>query len=76
MYVCFMEEKEIFALIIAKRKWYAGLRHRGTGTFFTAQSAKAIINRYNKGTLSEYYIKYIFNTHGYFKPEVKWEFKS
>lgn len=66
------QEKKIFESIISKPKWYAGLRDK-KGSFITAQSANRIKSRFEKGNLSEYYVKYIFNVHGWFKPEVNWE---
>lgn len=66
-----LTEQEIFESIIAKNKWYAGLR-TDRGNFHTAQSANQMVRRYRNGTLSADKIKQIFNKHGWIKPEVQW----
>jgi hypothetical protein len=66
-----MTTNQIWDIITSQPKWYAGIKTR-TGSYHTAQSANRLKNRFKKKMLSEEYIEYILNRHGFIKNEITW----
>lgn len=59
-----MTTDQIWQEIIAKPKWYAGIKSE-TGSFYSAQSASMLKRRYIQKTLSESILERVFKAHGY-----------
>ena len=59
-----MTTEQIWNDIIAKPKWYSGIKS-GVGKFYTAQDAYLLKRNFKRGVLSESTIERIFKAHGY-----------
>lgn len=66
-----METKDLWLKITSQPKWYASIRNKH-GSFYNAQMAFKMKQRFAAGTLTSEIVEHIFKQCGYTKLPDKW----